>query len=133
MKYYDIMLLYLKIQGYNMIKLELLVNEDKVEEIKNLLREIGVKRISLSEVREYDEEHAHMEGYRGSQYVIDFIKKIKIEMLLNSEDLIDRTLHMLSVANIGAEVLVYNISKRYYVMKRESNDNTFAFGDQFRI
>jgi len=116
-----------------MIKLELLVNEDKVEEIKNLLREIGIKKISLSEVREYDEEHTHMEGYRGSQYVVDFIKKIKIEMLLNSEELIDRTLHMLSIANIGAEVLVYNVSKSYHIMKRESKDNTFTFGDQFRI
>jgi nitrogen regulatory protein P-II 1 len=116
-----------------MIKLELLANEDKVEEIKNLLREIGMKKISLSEVREYDEEHAHLEGYRGAKYVVDFIKKIKIEVLLSSEEVIDRTLHMLSVADIGAEVLVYNISKSYHISKRESKDNTFVFGDQFRV
>jgi len=115
-----------------MIKLELLANEDKVEEIKNLLREIGMKKISLSEVREYDEKHTHLEGYRGAKYVVDFVKKIKIEVLLSSEEVIDRTLHMLSVANIGAEVLIYNISKSYHISKRESNDNTFVFGDQFR-
>jgi len=110
-----------------MIKLELLVHEDKVEEIKNLLREIGVKRILLSEMKEYDEEHTHTEG---SQYVVDFVQKIKIELLLNSEELIDRTLHMLSVGNIEAEVLVYNISKKYHVSKRESTNNTFS--DSFR-
>jgi len=118
------------IKGDKMIKLELLVHEDKVDEIKDLLREIGMKKILLSEVKEYDEEHAHMEGYRGSQYVVDFVQKIKIELLLNSEELIDRTLHMLSVGNIEAEVLVYNISKKYHVSKRESTNNTFS--DSFR-
>jgi len=112
-----------------MIKLELLVHEDKVEEIKDLLREIGVKKILLSEVKEYDEVHTHTEGYRGSRYVVDFVHKIKIELLLNSEELIDRTLHMLSVGNIEAEVLVYNISKRHHVFKRESDSSTFAFSD----
>jgi len=115
-----------------MIKLELLIYEDKVEEIKDLLREIGVKKILLSEVKEYDEDHAHMEGYRSSRYVVDFVQKTKIELLLNSEELIDRTLHMLSVGNIEAEVLVYNISKQYHVAKRESDNNTFAFSDYFR-
>jgi len=115
-----------------MIKLELLVNENKVKDIKDLLREIGVKKIVLLEVKEYDEEHTHMEGYRGSQYVVDFVQKIKIEVLLNSEDLIDRTLHMLSVGNIEAEVLVYNISKSHHVFKRESKKNGFAFSDFFK-
>ena len=115
-----------------MTKLELLVHEDKVEEIKDLLREIGVKKILLSEVKEYDEEHAHMEGYRGSRYVVDFVQKIKIELLLKEEELIDRTLHILSVGNIEAEVLVYPISKQYYVAKRESKKNGFAFSDYFK-
>jgi len=115
-----------------MIKLELLVNENKVEQVKDLLREIGVKKIVLLEVKEYDEEHTHMEGYRGSQYVVDFVQKIKIEVLLNSEELIDRTLHMLSVGNIEAEVLVYNITKVHHVFKRESTKNGFAFSDFFK-
>jgi len=115
-----------------MIKLELLVHEDKVDEIKDLLREIGIKKILLSQVKEYDEEHTHTEGYRGSCYIVDFVQKIKIELLLNSEELIDRTLHMLSVGNIEAEVLVYNIGKQYYVAKRESKKNSFAFSDYFK-
>jgi len=115
-----------------MIKLELLVHEDKVEEIKNLLREIGVKRILLSEVKEYDEEYAHMEGYRSSRYVVDFVQKTKIELLLKDEELIDRTLHILSVGNIEAEVLVYNISKQYHVAKRESKKKGFGFSDYFK-
>ena len=115
-----------------MIRLELLVHEDKVDEIKDLLKEIGVKRILLSEVKEYDEKHTHTEGYRGSRYVVDFVQKTKIELLLKDEELIDRTLHMLSVGNIEAEVLVYNITKQYHVNKRESEKNGFSFSDYFR-
>jgi len=115
-----------------MIKLELLVHEDKVDDIKDLLREIGIKKIILSEVKEYDEAHSHVEGYRGSQYVVDFVQKIKIELLLNEEELVDRALHMLSVGNIEAEVLVYNISKQYHVAKRESNKKGFGFSDYFK-
>jgi len=115
-----------------MIKLELLVHEDKVEEIKNVLREIGIKRILLTEVKEYDEAHTHTEGYRGSRYVVDFVQKTKIELLLKEEELIDRTLHILSVENIEAEVLVYNISKQYHVSKRESTKKGFGFSDYFK-
>ena len=115
-----------------MIKLELLANENKVEEIKQLLREIGIKKITLSTMREYDENNIHVEGYRSSTYTIEFTQKIKIEILLNSMEAIDRTLHMLSVANIDADVLVYEIMKSYHISKRISQDNSFAFGDNYR-
>ena len=111
-----------------MIKLELLANENKVEEIKQLLREIGVKRITLSSMKEYDEENTHIEGYRGSTYTVDFTQKIKIEILLNSMEAIDRTLHMLSVANIDAEVFVYEVMKTYRIIKRETDKSAFSFG-----
>ena len=112
-----------------MIKLELLINENKVEEVKQLLREIGIKRITLSEMREYDEEHIHIEGYRGTTYTVDFTKKIKMEIILDSMEIIDRTLHMLSVANVDAEVLVYEIMKSYKVSRRETKSTIFSFED----
>ncbi len=115
-----------------MIKLELLVNENKVEEIKKLLRDIGIKRITLSVMKEYDEDNVHVEGYRGSTYTIDFTEKIKIEIVLNSMEAIDRTLHMLSVANIDANILVYEIMKSYHISKRVTQDNSFSFGDNYR-
>ncbi len=110
-----------------MIKLELLVNENKVEEIKQLLREIGVKRINLTSIKQYDEDNIHIEGYRGSTYTVDFTQKIKIEILLSSMEAIDRTLHMLSVANINAEVFVYEVMKTYRIIERETDKNTFSY------
>ncbi len=103
-----------------MIRLELLLDEDHVETAKKALREIGVKKMLLSEVKEYDEEHTHIEGYRGSTYVVDFVQKTKMEILLTSEDIVDRALHILSVANIDTEAIVYSISNHYHVTKRES-------------
>ena len=115
-----------------MIKLELLANENKIEEIKKLLREIGIKKITLSDMKEYDEENIHVEGYRGSTYTVDFTQKIKIEILLSSMEAIDRTLHMLSVANIDAEVLVYEVMKSYHISKRETKKSSFSFADEYR-
>ncbi len=103
-----------------MIKLELLLHEDQIDTAKEALREIGIRKMILSDVKDYDEEHTHVESYRGSTYVIEFVQKVKMEILLNSEDMIDRALHILSVANIEAEVLLYPISKQFNITKRES-------------
>jgi len=110
-----------------MIKLELLINEDEVDEVKKVLREIGIKKISLSEVKEYDQEYTHEEGYRGTKYIVDFIKKVNISILLKSSERIERTLHMLTVANIDANVLVYEIMQSYSISKRVSNNRNFTF------
>ena len=110
-----------------MIKLELLINEDEVDEVKKVLREIGIKKISLSEVKEYDQEYTHEEGYRGTKYIVDFIKKVNISILLKSSERIERTLHMLTVANIDANVLVYEIMQSYSISKRVSNKRNFTF------
>jgi len=110
-----------------MIKLELLIDEDKVEEVKEVLREIGIKKISLSEVKEYDQNYTHEEGYRGTTYIVDFLKKINVSILLNSNERIERTLHMLAVANIDADVLVYEIMQSYSISKRASNNSHFTF------
>jgi len=110
-----------------MIKLELLISEDKVEEVKDVLREIGIKKISLSEIKEYDKDYTHEEGYRGTRYIVDFLKKINVSILLNSEERIERTLQMLAVANIDADVLVYEVMQSYSISKRTSNETSFSF------
>ena len=115
-----------------MIKLELLVNENKVDEIKRLLREIGIKKINISSTKEYDEDNIHIEGYRGATYTVDFTPKIKIEILLDSMDTIDRTLYILSIADIDADVLVYEVMKSYHLSKRIAQDYSFSFGDKYR-
>ena len=110
-----------------MIKLELLISEDKVDEVKEVLREIGIKKIFIFEVKEYGQEYTHEEGYRGTKYIVDFIKKVNVSILLNSPERIERTLHMLSVANIDANVLVYEVMQSYTISKRTSNKNNFTF------
>jgi len=125
-------ILYIAIIYYNftkentMIKLELIINETRIDEVKEVLRDIGIKKISLSEVKEYDQEYTHEEGYRGTTYIIDFIKKVNISILLNSNERIERTLHMLSVANIDADVLVYEVMQSYHISKRIPSENDFT-------
>ena len=108
-----------------MIKLELLVFEYKIDEVREILREIGIKKISTFEVKEYGQQKTHTEGYRGAYYVVDFTTKINLSILLDSPERIDRILHILSVANIEADVFVYDVVKRYTVSKRNSDENSW--------
>ncbi len=103
-----------------MIKLELLVLEDPADIAKAVLREISIRKILLFPVKEYDEEHSHVEGYRGTQYVVDFVNKTKMEIVVDSEEMIDRALHILSVEDIETEVFGYPIMKHHLVTKRVS-------------
>ncbi len=110
-----------------MIKLELLIFEHKIDEVKEVLREIGIKKISTFEVKEYGQGHIHKEGYRGAQYTVDFITKINVSILLDSTERLDKILHILSVANVDADVLVYEVMQGYTISKRDLSKNDFDF------
>lgn len=110
-----------------MIKLELLISEYKIDTLKEILGEIGITKISTFEVKEYGQKKTHNEGYRGAQYVVDFVTKLNISIILDSTERLDRVLHMLSVANVEAEVFVYEIMQHHNISKRESGESKFSF------
>ena len=113
-----------------MLKLEFLVSQDKVIEVKKLLTNLGIKKISLTEVKEYDEENIRVEGYRGTTYVVEFTEKTKLEVILDSDDLIDLAIHTIEKANIDSEICIYEISKsRYIHHKKESS--VFSIKDEY--
>ena len=114
-----------------MIKLELLVNKDKVVDVKELLTRIGIKKISLIEVKEYDEDNVHVEGYRGSTYVVEFSQKIKFEVILKSEEFIKVAIDTISQANIDAEILVYEIYKSRHIHHQKKKKSAFSIKDEY--
>ena len=65
-----------------MKKIEAIVKPFKLEEVKDALGEIGVTGMTVSEVKGFGRQKGHTEIYRGSEYTVDFLPKIKIELVL---------------------------------------------------
>jgi len=68
-----------------MKKIEAIIKPFKLDEVKNALHEIGVTGMTVSEVRGFGRQKGHTEVYRGAEYVIDFLPKVKIEIVLDDE------------------------------------------------
>ncbi len=65
-----------------MKKIEAIIKPFKLDEVKEALNEIGIKGMTITEVKGYGRQKGHKEIYRGAEYVVDFIPKIKIEIIV---------------------------------------------------
>jgi nitrogen regulatory protein P-II 1 len=70
-------------EGESMKKIEAIIKPFKLDDVKNALHEIGVTGMTVSEVRGFGRQKGHTEVYRGAEYVIDFLPKVKIEVVLD--------------------------------------------------
>ena len=68
-----------------MKKIEAIINTYKLDDVKDALNDIGVSGMTISEVKGYGRQKGHKEIYRGAEYIVDFIPKIKIEMVVRPE------------------------------------------------
>jgi nitrogen regulatory protein P-II 1 len=69
-----------------MKKIEAIIRHFKLEDVKNALTEKGVHGMTVSEVRGFGRQKGHTETYRGAEYAVDFIPKVKIELVVASAD-----------------------------------------------
>ena len=72
-----------------MTKIETIIQTSKLEAVKNALHEIGVEGMTVLEVRGHGRQKGHTEVYRGREYTVDLIPKIKIEMVL-TDDMVEK-------------------------------------------
>ncbi|CAH2032293.1 P-II family nitrogen regulator [Trichlorobacter ammonificans] len=68
---------------------EAIIKPFKLDEVKDALNEIGVEGITVSEVKGYGRQKGHTELYRGAEYVVDFIPKVKLEIVI-ADDLVSK-------------------------------------------
>tara|TARA_B100000953_G_C17881830_1_gene378255 strand:+ start:56 stop:394 length:339 start_codon:yes stop_codon:yes gene_type:complete len=66
-----------------MKKIEAIIKPFKLDEVKDKLNEIGVKGITVTEVKGFGRQKGHTELYRGAEYVVDFLPKIKMEIIID--------------------------------------------------
>ena len=87
-----------------MKKIEAIIKPFKLDDVKEALNEIGIQGMTISEVKGYGRQKGHKEIYRGAEYVVDFIPKIKIEVVVDAdrvEEVIEKTLQAANTGKIG--------------------------------
>jgi nitrogen regulatory protein P-II 2 len=98
----------------------------KLDDVREALSEIGVQGITVTEVKGFGRQKGHTELYRGAEYVVDFLPKVKVEAAV-SDNLVDSVIEAISkAANTGkigdGKIFVYNLEQAVRIRTGESGD-----------
>lgn len=106
-----------------MKKIEAIIKPFKLEEVKDALGEIGIEGMTVTEVKGFGRQKGHTEIYRGSEYTVDFLPKIKIELVIpdeKSEDAIEAIVKSAKTGKIGdGKVFVSTVEEAVRIRTEE--------------
>ena len=110
-----------------MKKVEAIIKPFKLDEVKEALQEVGIQGLSVIEVKGFGRQKGHTELYRGAEYVVDFLPKVKIEMVL-PDDLVDAAIEAITQAarteKIGdGKIFVSPMEQAVRIRTGESGDD----------
>jgi nitrogen regulatory protein P-II 1 len=109
-----------------MKKVEAIVRHFKLDDVKNALTEQGIHGMTVSEVRGYGRQKGHTEIYRGTEYAVDFVPKVKIEVVCTNGDLqtvIDTILNTAQTGQIGdGKIFVTDLADAIRIRTGESGE-----------
>ena len=110
-----------------MKKIEAIIKPFKLDEVKESLQDIGVQGLSVVEVKGFGRQKGHTELYRGAEYVVDFLPKVKIEVVLVN-DMVDAAIEAITNAaktdKIGdGKIFVSTIEQAIRIRTGESGDD----------
>ncbi|GAK44592.1 nitrogen regulatory protein P-II [Tepidicaulis marinus] len=80
-----------------MKKIEAIIKPFKLDEVKEALQEVGLQGITVTEAKGFGRQKGHTELYRGAEYVVDFLPKVKVEVVLN-DDMVDKAVEAIQQA-----------------------------------
>ena len=108
-----------------MRKIQAIIKPFKLDDVKDALTEIGIKGMTISEVKGYGRQKGHTEIYRGAEYVVDFIPKVNIEIVVTT-DMVDQVVETIrTAANTGkigdGKIFVIPIERIIRVRTGEEN------------
>ena len=78
-----------------MKKIEAIIKPFKLEDVKSALLGAGIEGMTVSEVKGYGQQKGHNELYRGAEYVVDFISKVKIEIVVSNEEYAQKAIQLI--------------------------------------
>ena len=107
-----------------MKKIEAVIKPFKLDDVKEALQELGVQGMTVLEAKGYGRQKGHTELYRGAEYVVDFLPKIKIEVVV-ADDQLDRAIEAISGAartgRIGdGKIFISNVEQAIRIRTGES-------------
>jgi nitrogen regulatory protein P-II 1 len=109
-----------------MKKIEAIVKPFKLEEIKEALTEVGIEGLTVTEVKGFGRQKGHTEIYRGSEYTVDFLPKVKIEVVVRDEILDQAIKAIVSSAKTGkigdGKVFVLPVEQAIRIRTEETGD-----------
>lgn len=109
-----------------MKKIEAIIKPFKLEEVKDALAEIGIEGMTVTEVKGFGRQKGHTEIYRGSEYTVDFLPKIKIEVVVSDAVLESATGAIVKAAKTGkigdGKVFISAINEAVRIRTEETGD-----------
>ena len=110
-----------------MKKIEAIIKPFKLDEVKEALSNIGVSGLTVFEVKGFGRQKGHTELYRGAEYVVDFLPKIKLEFIINDEILEEVIETIKSSAHTGkigdGKIFVSNVEEIIRIRTGEKNSD----------
>ena len=107
-----------------MKKIEAIVRHFKLEDVKNALSEQGVAGMTITEVRGFGRQKGHTETYRGTEYAVDFVPKVKLEIVVNddvAQSIIDTIIKTAQTGQIGdGKIFVSELSESIRIRTGET-------------
>lgn len=99
----------------------------KLDDVREALSEVGVTGITVSEVKGFGRQKGHTELYRGAEYVVDFLPKVKVETVVE-DGVVDKVIEAIrSAANTGkigdGKIFVINVEQAFRIRTGESGDD----------
>ena len=109
-----------------MKKIEAIIKPFKLEEVKDALSELGIEGMTVSEVKGFGRQKGHTEIYRGSEYTVDFLPKIKIEIVVTdseAEPAVEAIIKAAKTGKIGdGKIFVTNVENAIRIRTEEKGD-----------
>jgi nitrogen regulatory protein P-II 1 len=110
-----------------MKKIEAIIKPFKLDEVKEALQELGIQGLSVTEVKGFGRQKGHTELYRGAEYVVDFLPKVKIEVVL-ADDQLDGAIEAIIAAaktdKIGdGKIFVSTVEQAIRIRTGEAGDD----------
>jgi nitrogen regulatory protein P-II 1 len=115
------------LKQHDMKKIEAIIKPFKLEEVKDALSEVGVEGMTVSEVKGFGRQKGHTEIYRGSEYTVDFLPKIKVEIVVGDERVEAAVSAIVKAAKTGkigdGKVFVSNVEEAVRIRTEEKGES----------
>ena len=110
-----------------MKKIEAIIKPFKLDEVKDKLNEIGVKGITVTEVKGFGRQKGHTELYRGAEYVVDFLPKIKMDIIIDDslvEEVVNSIVKTAQTGRIGdGKIFITNLEEAVRIRTGERGED----------